>query len=181
MIQDKDIYTQLMIEAQSGSSESYHILLSRVSVTLSKFLSRRIFSVDDREDLLQEILIAIHNSRHTYLPSKPFHPWMYAIAKNLLFKYYKKINKQYSQLVDIEMNQLVSPNESSSDGREKVEKILLLIQGLPRKQKEIVSMLKIQGLSVKEVSLKLRISESNVRVIAHRGYQTIRLRITNEN
>lgn len=181
MTQERETYSHLMVEAQAGSSVSYHNLLSKISITLSKFLSRRIYLVDDREDVLQEILIAIHNSRHTYLPSKPFHPWMYAIAKNILYKYYKKVNQQYSRFVEIEMNQLVSNNEIQSNQKEKADKIMLLIQDLPKKQRDIVSMLKIQGFSVKDVSLKLRLSEANVRVIAHRGYQTIRMRMENEN
>lgn len=79
------------------------------------------------------------------------------------------------------MNQLVSNKEIQPNEKEKADKILLLIQELPKKQRDIISMLKIQGLAVKEVSLKLRMSEANVRVIAHRGYQTIRIKINDEN
>ncbi|WP_051999751.1 sigma-70 family RNA polymerase sigma factor [Leptospira vanthielii] len=181
MTQEKETYSRLMVEAQAGNSEAYHNLLSKISDILSGFLARRIYSFDDREDVLQEILIAIHRSRHTYLPTKPFHPWMYAIAKNILYKYYKKVNQQYSRFVEIEMNQLVSNKEIQPNEKEKADKILLLIQELPKKQRDIISMLKIQGLAVKEVSLKLRMSEANVRVIAHRGYQTIRIKINDEN
>ena len=50
---------------------------------------------------------------------------MYAIAKNILYKYYKKVNQQYSRFVEIEMNQLVSNNEIQSNQKEKADKIII--------------------------------------------------------
>jgi RNA polymerase sigma-70 factor (ECF subfamily) len=177
MTQDRDLFSRLMADAQSGSSESYHKLLSQISVLLSKFLARRIGSADDREDLLQEILLAIHNSRHTYLPARPFYPWMYAIAKNTLVKYYKRISKEYLVLMGMEIDTFVTPEIAETEDKEKSSQLLQWIQKLPRKQKEIILLLKVEGRSIKEVAKQLKLSEANVRVIAHRGYQTLRTQV----
>ncbi len=181
MLQAKDLLSRLMSDAQSGNADSYRILLHQISITLSKFLARRISSVDDREDVLQEILLAIHNSRHTYLPSKPFYPWMYAIAKNTLVKYYKKIHRQNANIIEAEINSLMNPEKIESNEKDKSTEILNLIGELPGKQREIISMLKIRGLSIRDVAAKLNLSEANVKVIAHRGYHTLRKRVKNEN
>lgn len=174
MAEKQDPISRLMEEAQSGRSDSYRILLNQISITLSKFLANRIGSFDDREDVLQEILLAIHNSRHTYLPSKPFYPWMYAIAKNILVKYYKKIHKQNSKIIEAEIQSLTAVEKIESDEIDRTNEIIRLINDLPGKQKRIIQMLKIQGFSIKQTAAKLNLSEANVKVIAHRGYHTLR-------
>lgn len=174
MVEKHDPLSRLMAEAQSGRSDSYRILLNQISITLSKFLANRIGSFDDREDVLQEILLAIHNSRHTYLPSKPFYPWMYAIAKNILVKYYKKIHKQNSKIIEAEIQSLTAVEKIESDEIDRTNEIIRLINDLPGKQKRIIQMLKIQGFSIKQTAAKLNLSEANVKVIAHRGYHTLR-------
>ncbi len=174
MAQKQDSLSRLMEQAQSGRSDSYHTLLNQISITLSKFLANRVGSFDDKEDVLQEILLAIHNSRHTYLPSKPFYPWMYAIAKNILIRYYKKIHKQNANIIEAEIHTLPTPEKLESNETEGTNEIIRLIQELPGKQKQIIQMLKIQGLSIKEIAIKLNLSEANVKVIAHRGYHTLR-------
>ena len=174
MAEKQDPISRLMEEAQSGRSDSYRILLNQISITLSKFLANRIGSFDDREDVLQEILLAIHNSRHTYLPSKPFYPWMYAIAKNILVKYYKKIHKQNSKIIEAEIQSLTAVEKIESDEIDRTNEIIRLINDLPGKQKRIIQMLKIQGFSIKQTAAKLNLSEANVQVIAHRGYHTLR-------
>lgn len=181
MIQEKDLHSRLMAEAQLGNAKSYKILLSKISIILSKFLSRRVSSIEDREDVLQEILIAVHNSRHNYLPDKPFNPWMYAIAKNILVKYYKKIYRYNSNVIEAEIHSLPSLEKIEFEDIEKTSNVLNLISELPRKQKQIISLLKISGLSIRDVAAKLNLSEANVKVIAHRGYQTLRKRVKNEN
>jgi hypothetical protein len=45
-------------------------------------LRRRLASLpDDVEDLLQELLLAIHIQRHTYDSTQPLTPWVQAIAR----------------------------------------------------------------------------------------------------
>jgi RNA polymerase sigma-70 factor (ECF subfamily) len=179
MAKEKDLLSRLMADAQSGASDSYRILLNQISLTLTKYLARRVGSIDDREDVLQEILLGIHNSRHTYLPSRPFYPWMFAVARNILIKYYRNTHKQNANLVEMEMQSIASPEKSEAEITETLTEITHLIQELPGNQRKIISMLKIQGFSIKEVAAKLGLSDANVKVIAHRGYQKLRKQAKN--
>ena len=61
-----------------------------------------------------------------------------------------------------------------SDEIDRTNEIIRLINDLPGKQKRIIQMLKIQGFSIKQTAAKLNLSEANVKVIAHRGYHTLR-------
>jgi RNA polymerase sigma-70 factor, ECF subfamily len=42
------------------------------------------------DDLLQEILLSIHKSRHTYNNDRPFRPWVFTIAKFRLLDHLRK-------------------------------------------------------------------------------------------
>ncbi|HMW07081.1 MAG TPA: sigma-70 family RNA polymerase sigma factor [Leptospiraceae bacterium] len=180
---EQDLLNQLMQEAQFGNSKSYYTLLNKIKTILEKYLSRRIYSHEDREDVLQDILIAIHYSKHTYLPNRPFYPWMYAIAKNVLSKYYKKIQKlkDISFDMDILETQSTDPILEESDSAELMKNIHSAIEELPTRQRQILYMMKFDKMSIKEIALKLKLSEGNVKVIAHRSYQRIRKRLKNED
>src|SRR5277367_6363609 len=40
--------------------------------------------VHQSEDIVQDILFAVHLKRHTWDPNAPFAPWLFAIARNKL-------------------------------------------------------------------------------------------------
>ena len=62
----------LMIAACDGDQAAYAALLSGMATLLRGFFRKRMLSVpDDVEDVVQEVLIAIHNQRHTYDAGQP--------------------------------------------------------------------------------------------------------------
>src|SRR5207244_11774265 len=83
-----DEWTGLMRLAISGDDGAYHRLLSSVTPVLRaaarRGLSRPGQPVDQSEDIVQDILLAVHLKRHTWDVSAPFAPWLFAIARNKL-------------------------------------------------------------------------------------------------
>jgi RNA polymerase sigma-70 factor, ECF subfamily len=67
-------WTLLMKRAQDGDREAFAELISEIGPVIAKFLRRRIFDHDELDDVCQETLLAIYESRHTYEPSRPFEP-----------------------------------------------------------------------------------------------------------
>src|SRR5271163_4101878 len=69
-----------MAAAQSGNAAVYRRLLSEISHWLRRYYVRRLppAMVDD---MIQDALLAVHEKRHTYDPSRPFGPWLAAIAR----------------------------------------------------------------------------------------------------
>jgi RNA polymerase sigma-70 factor (ECF subfamily) len=55
------------------------------------------------------------------------------------------------------------------------------LEALPVRQREVVSALKLRDESVKEVSDRLGMSPSAVKVTAHRGYRALRRLLGNRN
>jgi Sigma-70 region 2 len=44
----------------------------------------------DAEDMLQDVWLRVHHVRHTYRPSEPLLPWVYAIARRVRVDNYRK-------------------------------------------------------------------------------------------
>src|SRR5213078_5162399 len=78
----------MMRLAISGDDGAYHRLLRSVTPVLRaaarRGLSRAGQPVDQSEDIVQDILLAVHLKRHTWDANAPFAPWLFAIARNKL-------------------------------------------------------------------------------------------------
>src|ERR1700753_427916 len=74
--------------AISGDSAAYHRLLRQVTpvlrATARRGLARAGQPPDQSEDIVQEILLAVHLKRHTWDVNAPFAPWLFAIGRNKL-------------------------------------------------------------------------------------------------
>ena len=88
MREREDEWTGLMRSAISGDDAAYHRLLKAVTPVLRaaarRGLARAGQPVDQSEDIVQDILLAVHLKRHTWDANAPFAPWLFAIARNKL-------------------------------------------------------------------------------------------------
>ncbi|EQA37068.1 ECF sigma factor [Leptospira inadai serovar Lyme str. 10] len=163
-----------MKKSQEGDSREYELLLRQVRDILRAFLVSRISHIEDREDLLQEILIGIHKAKNSYRPDRPFAPWLFSIARYKTIDHLRK-SKKRDRTVLAEMEDFAQiQNPEKEDAWMLAEGIEAWLSVLDERQKEILKMAKIHGYSVREISEKTGLSESNVKVIVHRSVQKIR-------
>jgi len=165
----------LMIKSQKGDNEAYRKLLNHCSKLAAKYVYSRINDKSNIDDVIQEILVSIHKSKHTFNPEKEFLPWFYAISNFRLNDYLKKIysNKEINNFDEVFSNFLFE--ETKYDEVEKQQLIKKALEILNDKQKQIVELLYLEGFSAKEVSNKMKISVSDVKVSAHRALNEIKI------
>jgi RNA polymerase sigma-70 factor (ECF subfamily) len=70
----------LMARAQAGEREAYRRLLEDIAPFIRALAARRLRDSSDLEDAVQDVLLTVHVIRHTYDPTRPFAPWLTAIA-----------------------------------------------------------------------------------------------------
>ena len=169
--QDKKL-AALLVLAQQGDQVAYEEFLIATAGILRRFLSKRM-DFDMVEDVLQDTLLSVHRFLHTYLPTRPVGPWLYAICNNRMVDFYRQ--KRRIQLVEsgLDFNDQTVTQMEHKDRAANVNAIDAL-RRLPERQRRIIGMLKIHGLSVKEVAIQTGMSESSVKITAFRGYETIR-------
>lgn len=168
---DKEL-ADLLVRGQQGDREAYELFLFGASKVLRSYVRAR-GRRDAEEDVLQESLLAIHLARHSYLSGRPVGPWIFAICEHRLIDFVRREKRR----VKTEESLAREGKESGptpSGGATPAGRIWDALAALPIKQRAIIEMLKVQGLSIKEVAVQTNMSEGSVKVTAFRGYEAIR-------
>ena len=170
MREGEDEWTGLMRSAISGDDAAYHRLLKAVTPVLRaaarRGLARAGQPVDQSEDIVQDILLAVHLKRHTWDVSAPFAPWLFAIARNKLIDALRRRGKRIFVNVDDFAETL--PGEAASETASASE-VAAQLQSLPARQRDVLQAIAVDGVSIKDTAAKLSMSEGAVRVALHRG------------
>ncbi len=160
--------------ALDGDARAYARLLEDTARMLRPFLSRRLHSSAEVDDVLQEILLSIHKARHTYDGKRSYKPWAFAIAK---FRLLDHLRGHYADGLygaeDLSDLEEVLPDEASVGGFS-FESINGELEKLPEKQAAILRLMHSEGYTAKEVAAKIGMNESAVKVAAHRAYKVLR-------
>jgi RNA polymerase sigma-70 factor (ECF subfamily) len=167
----------LLLAGLDGDGQSYHVFLQALGAHLRAFLRKRLYHLpDDIEDIVQEILIAVHNGRHTYLASQPLTAWTHAIARYKVADYLRSRYRHEAlhDPLDDQNELFAESDEDAADARRDVEKLLAQ---LPDRHRLPILHVKLQGLSVAETAQLTGLSESAVKVGVHRGLKALAAKI----
>ena len=159
---DKD-WASLMAAAQAGNSGAYHRLLVEIGDWLRRYYARRLppALVDDT---IQDALLAIHEKRHTFDPERPFGPWLAAIAR---YKWIDRLRALKSAPTEALTEEIAVPDhEAAVTSASSLER---LMRDLKPTQAEVIRLVKLQGFSIEEASVRTGQSVSLVKVNIHRG------------
>jgi RNA polymerase sigma-70 factor (ECF subfamily) len=166
----EDEWTGLMRSAISGDGAAYQRLLSAIApvlrATARRGLARAGQPVDQAEDIVQDILLAVHLKRHTWDANAPFAPWLFAIARNKLIDALRRRGRRV--FVNIDDFAEVIPGdvpEETVPARE----VAVHLEALPARQRDVLQSVAVDSASIKATAAKLSMSEGAVRVALHRG------------
>ena len=169
--------TALMIRAQQGDAVAYAALLTVLTSAAKQYVRHRVGDVPWLDDVAQETLLTIHKARRTYDSRRPFAPWFYAILSSRMIDVLRKERRVGAREIGTEViPEHIAPVPATHGNMTAVDSQVLktALETLPDRQREIVTALKLNDESVKEVSERLGMSQSAVKVTAHRGYKALR-------
>jgi RNA polymerase sigma-70 factor (ECF subfamily) len=162
----------LMSQYQRADQTATTVLIRQVSPLLLRFFASQFGSRPDAEDLVQDTWLQIHRARHTYRPGEPVLPWIYAIARHVRVDGYRRTQRIRSR--EQSMSPLPEPRVPALPGPGHAPDFDTLIAVLPPSQREVVSMLKVSGMSLEEVARATASSVGSVKLKAHRAYEKLR-------
>lgn len=165
---EPDKWQSQMRAALSGDAAAYRALLNALRPWLVSYFRRRLKGADS-EDLVQMTLLSLHEKRHTYDPASPFLPWIAAVARHKLIDYVRKSGKR----VHVELDDDIVGDDSGLPPDLARRDVEVLLAQLPKDQARIISMHKLQELSIDEVSATTGKSASAVKVAIHRGLRKL--------
>jgi RNA polymerase sigma-70 factor (ECF subfamily) len=161
---------RLMERAQDGDREAFRVLFEEIGPVISRFVRRRMADQTEAEDVCQETLMAIFKSRHTFEPSRQFEPWMFAIVRNVVSRYYSTSLQQSRWQEPVAAMPEVADEDRVAFGVEMRQ----AFEQLTPNQLEAVRLTKLSGLSVEEASQVTGASVASMKVRVHRAYQSLK-------
>ena len=183
---------QLMLDVKAGDEQSFALLLHRYRTPLVNFLYRMVRNREQAEDLAQEVFIRVYRARADYVPSAKFTTWLFRIATNLALN---SVRDTRHQRMEVSLDAPVKVDSEDGDERpldvaEKnpnIEEHLVqeaqrdmirhAIDKLPEKQRAAVLLHKYQDLDYGEISKILSCSESALKSLLFRAYETLRVEL----
>jgi len=168
MIADEPTLASLMAASQRGDRQSYAVLLAEVQLWLERYFRRRCAPAH-LDDLVQEVLMAVHHKRASYDASRPFLPWLAAIARYRWVDHLRKVYRREEEALDGH-DVAEESEEDAVLARISLERLFVSI---PDQQAQAIELVKIEGLSIKEAARKSGQSESAVKVNIHRGLKKL--------
>jgi len=183
---------QLMLDVKAGDEQSFALLLHRYRTPLVNFLYRMVRNREQAEDLAQEVFIRVYRARADYVPSAKFTTWLFRIATNLALN---SVRDTRHQRMEVSLDAPVTVDSEDGDERpldvaEKnpnIEEHLVQeaqrdmirhsIDKLPEKQRAAVLLHKYQDLDYGEISKILECSESALKSLLFRAYETLRVEL----
>ncbi|HLX45374.1 MAG TPA: RNA polymerase sigma factor [Bryobacteraceae bacterium] len=177
---------ELMLRVREGDDRSFTLLLERHRTPVVHFLFRMVQNRAVSEELAQEVFLRVYRSRATYEATAKFTTWLFRIASHLALNWIRDGKKEKGQesLSDelIHGVERQVPDRQPSVEQEmlyevKLREVRQAIEMLPEKQRAAVIMHKYEELEYSQIAQALRCSESAVKSLLFRAYETLRARL----
>jgi len=172
----EDRWRAWMVAAQDGDSASYEKLLRELVPHVRGVVKRRLFDSSAVEDVVQNVFMSVHRARHTYRPDRPFRPWINAIARNAVVDFIRERGQRGRREVSLDQGGFPEPAaELEPRDETRLDPALQrALERLPAAQREAVTLLHLDALSVAEAAVRAGVSKTALKVRAHRGYRALR-------
>src|ERR1700750_3404169 len=156
----EDEWTGLMRSAMAGDDAPDHRLLKAVTPVLRasarRGLARAGQPPDQAEDIVQEILLAVHLKRHTWDADAPFAPWLFAIARNKLIDALRRRGRRV--FVNIDDFAETLPGEAPEE-TVPAREVAAHLEALLARQRDVLQSIAVDSASIKATAAKLSMSE----------------------
>ena len=181
---------QLMLDVKAGDGASFELLLRKYRTPLVNFLYRMVRDRASAEDLAQEVFLRVYRASKQYAPSAKFTTWLFRIATNLALNAlrdtrYRQMEVSLDQpgqsgddeLAPVEVADRAASIEQQLLARDRAALIRRAIRALPDNQRAAVLLHKYQDLDYAEIAKILECSESALKSLLFRAYETLRVEL----
>ena len=133
---------------------------------------------EESEDIVQDTLIKVWNSRDRWQQLDSIEAYSLTVARNLSLDRIKKMENQNGSLEDEKTERLDASSNPSERmiQKDKLDIVKRMIDELPEKQRSCIQLRDIEGKAYKDIAQILGITEEQVKINIFRARQTIKQR-----
>lgn len=168
----RDDWEALMRAANRGDRAAYARLLAAVAPAIRALVRARgaALGPEGCEDVVQEVLLAIHLKRHTWDEGQPLRPWLWAVARHKVVDAFRARGRRVDVPIEDLAGVLPAPEAPEALAGRDAERLLARLD--PRAA-AVVRAMALDEASAAETGARLGMSEGAVRVALHRALRRL--------
>ena len=180
---------QIMLRVKAGDDSAFEYLVQKYRRPMLSFMYRMAHNTAVAEDLAQEVFLRVYRSREKYEASAKFTTWLYRIASNLAVNHARDTRHQRPEntvsldepdhdsglTMDLPDTSLTA--EEAIVRRERLAAIRQRVEALPERQRIALIMHKYQQMDYRQIAEVLKLSESAIKSLLFRAYETLRVQL----
>jgi len=178
----RDVYAllcRLMEAAQQGDEDAYAALLRAIVPIVRRSVRRRTMDggASDADDVVQDVLLTVHQARSSYIPGRPFLPWLMALVRHRAADAARRQVRTATREVaseHLDVTFAAAPSNTGYGDPGMVEDLLRAVRALPEGQRQALELLKLQELSLKEAAASSGTTVGALKVATHRAIASLR-------
>lgn len=178
--------SSLMVAAQDGDKLAYAALLRDCIPFIERVARGTGVPADSVDDVVQDVLLAVHSARHTYDSARPFLPWLRVIAQRRAIDSFRVRSRQQSREVSDPLSYEAHPDPAVPADHligqaEQAAWVMGAVAALPDRQREAMQHLASQGLTHDEAAAWTGRTKGALKVSLHRALRSLRNRFAKED
>lgn len=171
---DEPQLKSLFVQSLEGDQVAYRNFLSKLGPVLLGYVRRQLVHLNraeaDAEDIVQEVLLAIHNRRHTYDQVVPVTAWAHGIARYKLIDFLRATERMKQ---NVPLDEIAEIADDDGARIQTVFDVRKLIAALPDRFRTPITDTKFEGYSIAETAARTGTTEPAVKVNIHRGLKIL--------
>jgi RNA polymerase sigma-70 factor (ECF subfamily) len=170
---DDERLRDLMRSYQAGAMEAFESIYAELAPPLLRYLASLTRDRMRAQDLLQDAFLQIHRSRHTYRPSSPVRPWVFAIARHVALMDRRTVARRPVAGADLPDLPVV-PEVAPLGDRDALRRAL---DALLPDRREALLLHHVWGFSFAEIGRMIGIRADAAKLRSSRGIADLRARL----
>jgi RNA polymerase sigma-70 factor (ECF subfamily) len=154
-----------------GDKQAFNELLLSYRALVFTFLYRYGIETQHRDDLFQDIFLKIHQSAASYRPADPLRPWLISIVLNTVRNFRRDLGRRRHFMTHLKaVSNDPNPGlDQNLEHQDTVSWLELKIASLPERQREVLVLSTLKGMSMKEIANILELPENTVKTHLRRA------------
>lgn len=171
-LQQDKLWETLLARANDGDGAAFARFLGAVTPTLRAVIRRRgeALPADQHEDILQDVLLAIHLKRQTWRRDAPVRPWLYALARYKVVDAFRKRGASINLPIEDFADVLPEENAATPLSTRDADVMLGLIDA---RSASLVRAVALDGKSAEEAGETVGLTAAAARVALHRAMRRL--------
>lgn len=172
----------LLLFMRDNDTRAFAVVVDRYRKQLYRQIYKRLGSEEDAKDMLQEIYLSLWNNRHSIRINDSFLPYLSRAAHNTIVDQY--LFRKRNEALQFSLSRLDEPSyfpvEDSLVAADLLQEFKQELLKLPANMQHAFWLSRNEGLSVREIAVRLDLSEQTVKNYITHALQALRAFLTKD-